>query len=281
MRNGMVVALIALGYLYVTAAAGAGEKPPRTALVFGADDRESLSHADIYDFKSVGVVVAGRSLGVGTLLARGDIVVTAAHVVFDRTGAARARRVVFLPDGASVKAVAVDLARSRAGNRRAGPGNLADDWAILALDEDVLAANTNQGFETMPLMPVEPDAIARDGGAIVHVSFLFGKSRYRKLINRRCRFYPKQPGDRLWDSPQTLLHDCDLPRPDNSGSPIFAERGGRHHLVALHQGGHHDWHGAPFDPRRNPQFALALDDSFAAALDRYLAEHPPRQAARQ
>ena len=40
------------------------------AMVFGEDDREHQTYHDMYNLKSVGIVVAGKYVGVGTLVMR-------------------------------------------------------------------------------------------------------------------------------------------------------------------------------------------------------------------
>ena len=95
-----------------------------TAMVFGEDDRKQQSYHDMYHLKSVGVVVAGSYVGVGTLVLRGDVLVTSAHVIYDKVGSLRSTRVIYFPDGNPKKRVSVDLTKTVVGNKVVKPGNL-------------------------------------------------------------------------------------------------------------------------------------------------------------
>ena len=267
--------LVLLGLASWAMPARAQDSTFQTALVFGEDDRRRQTHDEIYAFKSVGIVVVGLNVSVGTLLLRGDIVVTSAHVLYDKRGYRRAGRAFFLPDGNNKKAVEVDLERSLPGTTVIGPATYPRDWLILKLKKDVLAENTNQGFTAMQYLPLTPDNFDRLKNRIVHISFDFRRRPLRKRVNHNCRLHDKRPGDLFWDSPTILLHDCDLDRPDNSGSPLVIPDDGVYYLVAMHQGGHWDWRGRAFDARVNPMFAVGLGNGFRDALETFLAMHEP------
>ena len=240
------------------------------AMVFGEDDRQPQSYHDMYNLKSVGIVVAGRYVGVGTLVVRGDIMVTSAHVIYDEFGRLRSREVTYFPDGNPQKKVRVDIDHFSVGNRRVKPGQMQHDWIILRLTKDVLANNTNQGFTSAGILPVTSVNFDQLKDNIVHVSFDFRRRPYRKLVNRKCHLHRKSPGDMFWGIPSILLHDCDLGRRDNSGSPIFYFKGGRYYLVGLHQGGHKDFYGSAFNPVLNPNFAYGITKNFEKAAIEFL-----------
>ncbi len=239
-------------------------------MVFGEDDREPQSYHDMYNLKSVGIVVAGRYVGVGTLLMRGDIMVTSAHVIYDEFGKLRSREVIYFPDGNPKKKVRVDIDHFSVGNIRVKPGQMHNDWIILRLTKDVLANNTNQGFTSVGILPVTSLNFDQLKDNIVHVSFEFRRRPYRKLVNRKCHLHRKALGDMFWGIPSILLHDCDLGRRDNSGSPIVYFKGGRYYLVGLHQGGHKDFYGSDFNPVLNPNFAFGITKSFEKVAIEFL-----------
>ena len=258
-----------------------------SAMVFGEDDRRQQSYHDMYHLKSVGVVVAGSYVGVGTLVLRGDVMVTSAHVIYDEFGSLRSRRVMYFPDGNPNKRVSVDLVDAVAGNKIVKPGKLEDDWIILNLAKDVVAENPSQGFSSAGVLPITPRNFGELKDNIVHVSFDFRRRPHRKLVNRKCRLHQKAPGDMFWDKPSILLHDCDLGRQDNSGSPIFYFEDGTYYLIGLHQGGHRgavatpyegclvvrkcrDLHDSIFDPAKNPNFAFGITHHFERAISRFI-----------
>ena len=196
------------------------------AMIYGEDDRQRQTYHDMYHLKSVGIVVAGHNVGVGTLVMRGDVMVTSAHVIYDELGQLRSRWVRFLPDGDPKKKVAVDLNQSLVGNTLVEPGQLQNDWIILKLTQDILADNANQGFNSVGILSVTPLNFDQLKDNIIHVTFDFRRRPFRKLVNRACQFYQKERGDMFWGIPSILLHDCDLGKRDNSGSPIFYSYGG-------------------------------------------------------
>ena len=98
--------------------------PSSAAMVYGEDDRQQQTYQDIYGWKDVGIIMAGRHVGVGTLVLRGDVIVTSAHVIYDNTGMLRASEIVFFPDGDPKKEVKVDTDRMVAGNQFVQPGLL-------------------------------------------------------------------------------------------------------------------------------------------------------------
>ena len=246
--------------------------PSSAAMVYGEDDRQQQTYQDIYGWKDVGIIMAGRHVGVGTLVLRGDVIVTSAHVIYDNTGMLRASEIVFFPDGDPKKEVKVDTDRMVAGNQFVQPGLLEDDWILLRLMRDVLADNPNQGFSSRQILPVNDLNFDEIKNEIVHVSFDFRRRPFRKLINRGCRLHTKKPGDMFWGTGSILLHNCDLARPDNSGSPIFYSGGDVSYLIGIHQGGHKDFYGAEFDPRINPNFAFGLDNKFENALGAFIKD---------
>ena len=247
-----------------------GTAPCSTAMIYGKDDRQHQTYHDMYHLKSVGIVIAGSYVGVGTLAMRGDVMVTSAHVVYDELGQLRSHQVSFFPDGDPKKKVVVDLTQSHAGNILVRPGQLQDDWIILRLTRDVLADNTNQGFNSVRILLVTSLNFDQLRDNIVHVSFDFRRRPVRKLVNRKCQFYRKERGDMFWGIPSILLHDCDLGRRDNSGSPIFYSDGGVYYLVGLHEGSHKDFYGSAFNPRINPNFAFGVNDEFKKAINEFL-----------
>lgn len=258
-----------------------------SAMVFGEDGRRQQSYHDMYHLKSVGVVVAGSYVGVGTLVLRGDVMVTSAHVIYDELGSLRSTRVIYFPDGNPKKRVSVDLTKAVAGNKIVKPGELEDDWIILNLAKDVITENPSQGFSSAGVLPITPRNFSELKDNIVHVSFDFRRQPHRKLVNRKCRLHQKIPGDMFWDVPSILLHDCDLGRQDNSGSPIFYFDDGTYYLIGLHQGGHRDavakpyegclvarkcrdLHDSIFDPAKNPNFAFGITHHFEQAISRFI-----------
>ena len=260
-----------------------------TAMVFGEDDRKQQSYHDMYHLKSVGVVVAGSYVGVGTLVLRGDVLVTSAHVIYDKVGSLRSTRVIYFPDGNPKKRVSVDLTKTVVGNKVVKPGNLQDDWIILNLEKNVIHENPNQGFSSAGVLPITPNNFPELNDNIVHVSFDFHRRPHRKLVNRKCRLHQKGPGDMFWDEFSILLHDCDLGRQDNSGSPIFYFKDGRYYLIGLHQGGHRDVLGKPyegclvvrkcrdvrnsiFDPAENPNFAYGITLHFERVIGQFVSK---------
>ena len=240
------------------------------AMVFGEDDRRRQTYYDMYHLKSVGVVVAGSYVGVGTLVMGGDIMVTSAHVIYNEVGLLRSRQVVFFPDGNRKKRVAVDLSQSRAGNVFVKPGQLDNDWVILRLERDILADNTNQGFDAVGVLPVTSFNFDQVKDNIIHVSFDFRRRPFRKVVNRDCQLYQKNRGDMFWGISSILLHDCDLERHDNSGSPLLLLEDGNYYLLGLHQGGHKDFYGAAFNPRVNPNFAFGVNHRFQRAIRKFI-----------
>ena len=247
-----------------------GNAPCSTAMIYGEDDRQRQTYHDMYHLTSVGIVVAGHNVGVGILVMRGDVIVTSAHVIYDELGQLRSRRVRFLPDGDPKKKVAVDLNKSLAGNTFVKPGQLQNDWIILKLTRDILADNTNQGFNSVGILPVTPLNFGQLKDNVIHVTFDFRRRPIRRLVNRDCQLHQKERGDMFWGIPSILLHDCDLGRRDNSGSPIFYSDGGTYYLVGLHQGGHKDFYGSAFNPRVNPNFAFGINDEFKKAINEFL-----------
>ena len=241
-----------------------------SAMVFGEDDRRQQSYHDMYHLKSVGVVVAGSYVGVGTLVLRGDVMVTSSHVIYDELGSLRSSQIIYFPDGNPKKRVSVDLTKAIAGNKVIKPGKLQDDWIILNLAKDVINENPYQGFSSVGILPVTPRNFGELKDNIVHVSFDFRRRPHRKLVNRKCRLHEKVPGDMFWDIPSILLHDCDLGRRDNSGSPIFYLDDGRYYLIGLHQGGHRDVHHSIFDPTTNPNFAFGITHKFERTIRRFI-----------
>ena len=239
-------------------------------MVFGEDDRQRQTYHDMYNLKSVGIVVAGKYVGVGTLVMRGDIMATSAHVIYDGFGKLRSREVTYFPDGNPKKKVTVDIDHYLVGNVRVKPGQMQNDWILLKLSKDVLADNTNQGFSFAGILPVTSHNFDQLKDNIVHVSFDFRRRPYRKLVNRKCHLHRKAPGDMFWDIPSILLHDCDLGRRDNSGSPIFYFNEGRYYLIGLHQGGHKDFYGSAFNPVFNPNFAFGITKSFEKGAIEFL-----------
>ena len=125
-------------------------------MVFGEDDRQRQTYHDIYNLKSVGIVVAGKYVGVGTLVMRGDIMATSAHVIYDGFGKLRSREVTYFPDGNPKKKVMVDIDHYLVGNVRVKPGQMQNDWILLKLSKDVLADNTNQGFSLPGFFQLHP-----------------------------------------------------------------------------------------------------------------------------
>ena len=258
-----------------------------SAMVFGEDDRRRQSYHDMYHLKSVGVVVAGSYVGVGTLVLKGDVLVTSAHVIYDELGSLRSDQVIYFPDGNPKKRVSVDLTKAVAGNTVVKPGDLQDDWIILNLAKNVINENPHQGFSSAGILPITPKNFRELKDNIVHVSFDFRRRPHRKLVNRKCRLHQKVRGDMFWDIPSILLHDCDLGRLDNSGSPIFYFDDGRYYLIGLHQGGHRDLtaepyegclvarkcrdvHDSVFDPTKNPNFAFGITRQFERAISRFI-----------
>ena len=61
--------------------------------------------------------MSALSWRVVTLVLRGDVIVTSAHVIYDKTGMLRASEIVFFPDGEPKKEVKVDTDRMVAGNQ--------------------------------------------------------------------------------------------------------------------------------------------------------------------
>ena len=258
-----IVGMLIVGAWFINATCG-------SAMVFGEDDRRQQSYHDMYHLKSVGVVVAGSYVGVGTLVLRGDVMVTSAHVIYDELGSLRSSQVTYFPDGNWEKRVSVDLTKAVAGNTVVKPGKLQDDWIILNLAKDVIKENPHQGFSSAGILPVTPRNFSKLKDNIVHVSFDFRRRPHRKLVNRKCRLHQKVPGDMFWDIPSILLHDCDLGRRDNSGSPIFYFDDGKYYLIGLHQGGHRDVHDSIFDPAKNPNFAYGITHQFERAISRVM-----------
>ena len=240
------------------------------AMVFGEDDRRRQTYYDMYHLKSVGVVVAGSYVGVGTLVLKGDVLVTSAHVIYDKLGSLRSDQVIYFPDGNPKKRVSVDLTKAVAGNTVVKPGDLQDDWIIVNLAKNVINENPHQGFSSAGILPITPKNFRELKDNIVHVSFDFRRRPHRKLVNRKCRLHQKVRGDMFWDIPSILLHDCDLGRRDNSGSPIFYLDDGRYYLIGLHQGGHRDVHHSIFDPTTNPNFAFGITHKFERTIRRFI-----------
>ena len=96
------------------------------------------------------------------------------------------------------------------------------------LERNVIDENPYQGFSSAAVLPITPRNFPELKDNIVHVSFDFRRRPHRKLVNRNCRLHQKVPGDMLWDESSILLHDCDLGRQDNYGSPIFYFKNGRY-----------------------------------------------------
>lgn len=180
---------------------------------------------DLFGWEAVGrVEIAGNGYCTGVLIAN-DLVLTAAHCVYDRTGAPiAADRIQFragLRDGVSIADRAVArIAAAKAYDPQAGMSaeNVRNDAALLELAQPILATIA------APFV-IHTDAQTGDRVSVVS----YGKGRDDALSwQRDCGVLHRWTG--------LMAFDCNVTF-GSSGAPVFYRDGRRARILSLISGG--------------------------------------------
>lgn len=253
------------------APAGAWLTPSSAALVspivsFGASGRRTLEdHArarglPLADarrlYAASGLVVCGGAHGAGQLTVARDVITTAAHVLFDDSGALRADCAFEVEvDGRSVR-TPIDRAAVVAGSRKPYAAPAVDDWAVARL--------------VAPVAGVEPYGLAPPG-APAHAVEMATRGHFdwgdgRTLSLQLCTLYGKP--ESAHTAPREFACDCETGDGASGGAALTAATArGPRELVAILVG----WRSkkphtvAPFSATHY-NFTVSVDGAFRAAV---------------
>ena len=135
--------------MQVSPVGGGFDLPVTPVVVFGKNSRETIDQfataeglktADVRARHAAsGIVACGEAHGAGQLTLADDVITTAAHVLFDESGAPRAKVCVFkltLADGREIR-VPIDSSTIVAGSTDPYAIDAVHDWAVAKLKQPV------------------------------------------------------------------------------------------------------------------------------------------------
>lgn len=242
--------------------------PVTPVLSFGAQGRRTLEdYARLrgLDLKSArqtyaasGLVVCGAAHGAGQLTLTDDVLTTAAHVLFDASGAPRAEQCAFeIESEGATQRIAIDMKTIVAGSRKPYAQPAVDDWAVARLERPAA------GIAPYALAP----AIAPDSPVELAARGHFDWGGGRNLSLQGCKLYGQLTA--AAQGQREFAFDCET-GDGASGGAVLADQDARapgRALAAILVG----WRSkkpdapAPFSSTHY-NFAVSVEGAFRAAV---------------
>jgi hypothetical protein len=217
------------------------------ASVYGRDDRQQPGAGTAHRFPYVGLLFApgGRATAGTATLVTGQRILTAAHVVFDDTGALRrplaALRFRTGSDFVHEPYVDFEIERVVAIGHHALDDSYEEqfDWAVLALEPH---AGAPEGEHARLLPRNAAGSSGYESHRVEIAAFHHDVADGLRRVATRCTTLAPSANDELapdarqvLDRSGVLAHDCDASRM-SSGAGLFVRRDGRSYLAAIHVG---------------------------------------------